>query len=270
MAWDVCVESDCGGYTDQGVAFALLPAMLRLRDRLMARRHYPTSIRIGAAGGIGTPEAAAAAFVLGADFVLTGSINQCTVEAGASDAVKDMLQEMDVQHTEYAPAGDAFELGAKIQVLRRGVLFPARAHKLYDLYQRYNSLDEIDDSTRRQIQEKYFRRSFDDVWREMREFYSNVKPDEIERAERNPKHKMSLIFRWYFDHTMRIALKGDPEHKVDYQVHTGPALGAFNQWVKGTVLENWRRRHVDDIGEKLMDETAALLARRFHEMQDAE
>ena len=49
---------------------------------MMARYRYTKAIRVGAAGGIGTPEAAAAAFVLGADFILTGSINQCTVEAG--------------------------------------------------------------------------------------------------------------------------------------------------------------------------------------------
>jgi trans-AT polyketide synthase/acyltransferase/oxidoreductase domain-containing protein len=40
-------------------------------------------------------------------------------------------------------------------------------------------------------------------------------------------------------------------------------LGAFNQWVKGTELEDWHNRHVAEIGEKLMQETAALLNRRF-------
>jgi trans-AT polyketide synthase/acyltransferase/oxidoreductase domain-containing protein len=267
MAWDVCVECDSGGHTDQGVAFVLIPAMLHLRDRLMNKYRYDTTIRIGAAGGIGTPEAAAAAFVMGADFILTGSINQCTVEAGTSDVVKDMLQEMDVQHTEYTPAGDMFELGARVQVLRRGVLFPARANKLYDVYMHHDSLDSIDESTRKQIEEKYFRRTFDEVWREMREFYSNNNADEIERAERNPKHKMSLIFQWYFAHTLHIALHGDPEQKVDYQIHTGPALGAFNQWVKGTHLENWRNRHVDELAEKLMDEAAEVLRRRLGEIQ---
>jgi trans-AT polyketide synthase, acyltransferase and oxidoreductase domains len=267
MAGDLCVESDSGGHTDQGVAFVLIPAILHLRDRIMSKYPYRDRIRIGAAGGIGTPEAAAAAFILGADFILTGSINQCTVEAGTSDAVKDMLQDMNVQHTEYAPAGDMFELGAKVQVLRRGVLFPARANKLYDLYRHHHSIAEIDEATRSQIQEKYFRRSFDEVWQETREFYLRSKPDEIEKAERNPKHKMSLIFRWYFIHTMRIALRGDTEQKVDYQVHCGPALGAFNQWVKGSHLENWRKRHVDEIAERLMNGAAEVLRTRFQQMQ---
>jgi trans-AT polyketide synthase, acyltransferase and oxidoreductase domains len=39
---------------------------------------------IGLAGGMGTPFAVAAAFVMGADYVLTGSVNQACVEAGTS------------------------------------------------------------------------------------------------------------------------------------------------------------------------------------------
>ena len=75
---------------------------------------------------------------------------------------------------------------------------------------------------------------------------------------------MALIFRWYFIHTSRLALHGTAEEqKVDYQVHCGPAMGAFNQWVKGSNLESWRNRHVDVIAEQLMNQTAKLLADRF-------
>jgi len=259
MADDICVEADSGGHTDQGVAYALLPAMQMLRDDEMARRKYSRRIRVGAAGGIGTPQAAAAAFIMGADFVLTGSINQCTVEAGTSDAVKDMLQEMNVQDTAYAPAGDMFELGAKVQVLKRGLFFPARANKLYELYQRHDSIEEIDARTRQQIQEKFFGRSFDDVWRETSAYYRNLDARKFEQIERNPKQKMSLIFKWYFVHTSRLALSGSETQKVDYQVHCGPALGAFNQWVKDTPLRDWRNRRVAQLAERIMDGAAAVL-----------
>lgn len=50
---------------------------------------------------------------------------------------------IDVQDTTYAPVGDMFEIGAKVQVLRKGLFFPARANKLYDLYRQYNSLKEF-------------------------------------------------------------------------------------------------------------------------------
>lgn len=264
VAHDICVESDSGGHTDQGVALALMPAMQKLRDEIVALHQYSEPIYMGAAGGIGAPEGAAAAFMLGADFIMTGSINQCTCEAGTSDKVKDLLQGINIQDTAYAPAGDMFELGAKVQVIRRGVLFPARANKLYELYKHYDGLDSIDEKTKKQIQEKYFKRSFDEVWEETKAFYLREKPDEIQKAQTNSKHKMALIFRWYFIHTGRLALKGEGD-VVDYQIHCGPALGAFNQWVKGTPLEPWRNRHVDEIAEKLMQETALLLSKRYHQ-----
>ncbi|HEX3030053.1 MAG TPA: ACP S-malonyltransferase [Clostridia bacterium] len=84
MADDLCVEADSGGHTDHGVAYALMPAMFKLRDEMMCKYQYDKQIRVGAAGGIGTPAAAAAAFMLGADFIVTGSINQSTIEAGTS------------------------------------------------------------------------------------------------------------------------------------------------------------------------------------------
>lgn len=260
LANDICVEADSGGHTDGRSPYSLMPAMIKLRNEMMEKYKFPKKIRVGAAGGIGTPEAAAAAFILGADFIVTGSVNQCTVEAGTSDSVKDLLQQMNVQDTDYAPAGDMFELGAKVQVLKKGLFFPARANKLYELYRQYNSLDEIDQKTRTQIQEKYFKRSFEKVYEDIKSYYPS---HELEKAEQNPKHKMALTFRWYFGYSTRLALNGDEESRVDYQVHCGPALGSFNQWVKGTALEDWRNRHVDEIAIKLMNETADLLNQRF-------
>lgn len=267
MSHDICLESDSGGHTDRRIAMTLIPSIQKLRDEMMARFKYSKAIRVGAAGGIGTPEAAAAAFIMGVDFILTGSINQCTVEAGTSDAAKDLLQGMNVQDTAYAPAGDMFELGAQVQVLKKGLLFPARANKLYDLYTHFNSLDEIDDKTKTQIQERYFRRSFQEVWDETVAYYLKEKPDDIEKAEKNPKQKMAMIFRWYFVHTTRLAMKGNTEQQSDYQIHCGSALGAFNQWVKGTPLEDWRNRHVDEIAKKLMKETAELMNKRFSQFK---
>jgi trans-AT polyketide synthase/acyltransferase/oxidoreductase domain-containing protein len=260
MADDICVEADSGGHTDMGVAFTLFPTISRQRDDAMKRHGYQQRIRVGAAGGIGTPEAAAAAFILGADFILTGSVNQCTVEAGISDTVKDMLQDINVQDTEYAPAGDMFEIGARIQVLKKGVFFPARANKLYELYRQHNSLEEIDEKTKTQLQERYFKKSFEEVYDDVKAYYS---AEEIALAERNPKQKMAYLFRWYFGYSGRLALRGDEQNKVDFQVHCGPALGAFNQWVKGSHLENWRNRHVDEIADKIMHGAAAVLNARI-------
>lgn len=261
MADDICVESDSGGHTDQGVSTVLIPAMIKLRDMICQKFNYSKRVRVGAAGGIGTPEAAASAFVMGAGFILTGSINQCTVEAGTSDVVKDMLQQINIQDCEYAPAGDMFELGARVQVLKRGVFFPARANKLYELYKYCESIDDIDEKTKKQIQEKYFRKSFDEVYNIVKEYQGR---EDIERAERNPKHKMALIFKWYFSYATKAAFEGNEEHKVNFQIHTGPALGAFNQWVKGTSLESWRNRHSEEIGLKIISGASELLNKWFY------
>ncbi|HEY1108142.1 MAG TPA: PfaD family polyunsaturated fatty acid/polyketide biosynthesis protein, partial [Opitutaceae bacterium] len=263
MADDVCVEADSGGHTDRGVAYALLPVMLSLRDELSRTHGYARKVGIGAAGGLGTPEAVAASFVMGADFVLTGSVNQCTVESGASEMVKDMLQEAEVQDMDIVPAGDMFEMGAKVQVYKRGLLFPGRAKKLYELYKQFDSLEQIDAKTREQIEARYFKRTFEAVWAETREFYLKRAPATIERAERDPKHKMALIFRWYFVHTSRVALRGEAAERTDFQIHSGPALGSFNRFVKGRPEESWRNRHVDGIADLLMQGAAELLGARF-------
>lgn len=260
MSFDICVEADSGGHTDGGVALVLLPSIQQLRKSVEKEYGYQEEIRVGLAGGIGTPQAVACAFVMGADFVLTGSINQCTVESGTSTLVKDLLQEINVQDTEYAPAGDMFELGAQVQVLKKGVLFPARANKLYALYNQHNSLDEIPVKTIDQLERNYFKKSINTIWEETKSYFRNKGRDaEITKAEQNSRHKMALIFRWYFGYSNKLAFEGNADDKVNFQVHTGPALGAFNQWVKGTELESWRNRHVDKIGLKMMDEAAQLL-----------
>ena len=265
VSYDICVEADSGGHTDGGIAMVLLPAIQRLKDDIEKEYEYPEPIRVGLAGGIGTPQSAASAFVMGADFILTGSINQCTVEAGTSDAVKDLLEGINVQDTEYAPAGDMFEIGAKVQVLKKGVLFPARANKLYRLYNQYNALEEIPEKTMAQLEKHYFKKPISDIWEETKDYFRGKNQmDIIAKAEDTPKQKMALVFRWYFGFSSRIAFAGNLENKVNFQIHTGPALGAFNQWVKGTELESWRNRHVDEIGKKLMKATAVLLEKTLN------
>ncbi|ACL75226.1 ACP S-malonyltransferase [Ruminiclostridium cellulolyticum] len=256
IADDICVEGDSAGHTDGSVLYTIMPVIRKLRDEIKKRYGYSQRVRIGGAGGLGTPEGMAMALILGADFIVTGSINQCTVEARTSDIVKDMLQKINVYDTAYAPATDMFEMGAKVQVLKKGLFFPARANKLFELYKQYNSFNEIDSKTKAQLQEKYFKRSFDELYKDIK---SRLPSEEIEKAERNPKYKMALAFKWYLMNAFNAAIKGEEELKLDYQIQCGPALGAFNQWVKDTKLENWKNRHVDEIGLKLMMETAKYL-----------
>ncbi len=269
VSHDICVEADSGGHTDGGIAAVMLPPLLRMRDEMQRTHGYAEPMCMGLAGGIGGPEAAAAAFLLGADFIMTGSINQCSVEAGMSPDGKSMLQEIDIQDTEYAPAGDMFEIGAQVQVMKKSVFFPARANKLLSLYRHYDSLDDIPKRTRQQLETTFFKKTFDEIWSETASYFKSVKLEhEIAKAEANAKHKMALVFRWYFAYCTRIAMEGKGDDRVNYQIQTGPALGSFNQWVKGTELEPWNKRHVDRMAIKIMDATAEHLTRSFSRFLD--
>ncbi|MGQ5261994.1 ACP S-malonyltransferase [Micromonospora sp. ZYX-F-536] len=259
---DVCVEADSAGHTDGGVALTLVPSFTRLRDALVRRYSRPVDIRLGASGGLGAPEAVAAAFVLGADFVVTGSVNQCTVEAGTSALVKDMLADLDVQDTTYAPAGDMFELGARVQVMRKGTLFAARANKLYQLYRNHGGIEDLDARTRATVESSCFGQPLEEVWERIRQRHqARGDTTDIARAEAAPKLRMGMVFRQYFVDSTIAAMDGKVEDKVNFQVHCGPAMGAFNRFADETGLGPWRHRHADAIAEALMSGAADLLGR---------
>ncbi|KAM3094751.1 PfaD family polyunsaturated fatty acid/polyketide biosynthesis protein [Phormidesmis sp. 146-35] len=258
MADDITVEADSGGHTDNRSLVCLLPAILNLRDEIQAQCGYEQVVRIGAAGGIGTPESALAAFTMGAAYVVTGSVNQSCIEAAASPHTKQLLAQAEMPDVMMAPAADMFEMGVKLQVLKKGTLFPVRAQKLYEIYNRYQSIDEIPIADRQQLEKQIFRRSLDEVWAGTVEFFSQRDPDQITRAEDNPKRKMALIFRWYLGLSSRWSNSGEKGRELDYQIWCGPAMGAFNDWVKGSYLENPSDRRVVDVAFQIMTGAAFL------------
>ena len=66
VAEDLTAEADSGGHTDNQSAISLVPTMLAVADEMQTRHGYRTPLRLGAAGGISTPESTAAAFAMGA------------------------------------------------------------------------------------------------------------------------------------------------------------------------------------------------------------
>ncbi len=242
MASDITAEADSGGHTDNRPALSLLPTMLSLRDELFEKYSYSRPLCVGLGGGIATPDSTAAAFAMGAAFVLTGSINQSCIEAGTSDTVRQMLAETRQADIAMAPAGDMFEMGAKVQVLKRGTMFPLRAAKLYDLYSNYERFDDIDDKDKLILERDYFRCSFQEQWLRTKNFFAKRDPRQIDRAKRDPRHKMALAFRSYLGLSSKWAITGNPDRKIDYQIWCGPSMSAFNQWVKGSFLEKSENR----------------------------
>ncbi len=143
VADDITVEADSGGHTDNRPLVCLLPSMLRLRDEIQAHYAYAAPVRVGAAGGISNPTAALAAYMMGAAYIVTGSINQACVESGTSHHTKKLLAQAAMTNVAMAPSADMFEQGVRVQVLKLGTLYPMRAQKLYEFYSRYDSIDQI-------------------------------------------------------------------------------------------------------------------------------
>ena len=260
MAQDLTAEADSGGHTDNRPALTLLPSMLSLRDRLQQQYGYSQPLRVGAAGGIATPVSAAAAFSMGAAYVLVGSVNQSCVESGSSDTVRTMLAEAQQADVTMAPAADMFEMGVKLQVLKRGTMFAMRAQKLYDAYRAYDSLDAIPATERASLEKTIFRMPLDKVWDETRAFFQRRDPSQVERALREPKHLLALVFRWYLGQSSRWANSGVADRRIDYQVWCGPAMGAFNEWTHETFLAQPENRRVLTVALNILH-GAAVIAR---------
>jgi trans-AT polyketide synthase, acyltransferase and oxidoreductase domains len=258
LAEDVTAEADSGGHTDNRPLTALFPTILGLRNTLVVRHGFTRPIRVGAGGGLGAPAAVAAAFALGAAYVMTGSINQSAVESGLSEAGRAMLGQAGLADVIMAPAGDMFEMGVKVQVLRRGTMFAARGTWLYELYSTYPSLEALPEAVRARLEREIFQRPIAQVWADTEAYFRQRDPQQVARAAEDPRHRMALAFRWYLGHSSRWAIAGDPARRMDYQIWCGPAMGAFNAWVAGSFLEPVAHRTVEQIARNLLEGAAVI------------
>ena len=252
MADDITAEADSGGHTDNRPAISLLPTIIALRDEMVEKFNYNFEPSVGLGGGIGTPYSAAAAFAMGAAYILTGSINQPCREAATSETVKTLLVQAKQADVAMAPAADMFELGAKVQVLKRGTMFAFRASKLYDLYNKYEKYEDMPNEQRLILERDFFKNSFEDEWEQTKSYFYKTDPKQITRGEKDAKHKMALVFRSYLGRSSMWAISGDPSRIMDYQIWCGPSIGAFNQWVKGSFLENLENRKTVTIAMNLL------------------
>ena len=265
VAQDITAEADSGGHTDNRPALTLLPTILALRDRASAQYQFDQPLRVGAAGGIATPASAAAAFAMGAAYILVGSVQQACIESGTCDAVRQMLAEAEQADVTMCPCADMFEMGVKVQVLKRGTMFPMRAAKLYETYRNFKGIDEIPATEREWLEKNLFRTTLSEVWRQTVDYFSTRDPAQIEKGERDPKHQMALIFRWYLGQSSRWANSGDASRRLDYQIWCGPAMGAFNEWTRDTFLAKPSNRTVATVAFNLL--YGAAVMQRLNELR---
>ncbi|MBO0675901.1 PfaD family polyunsaturated fatty acid/polyketide biosynthesis protein [Mycolicibacterium sp. S2-37] len=258
VAEDVTAEADSGGHTDNRALTVLLPRLIGLRDEIAAAHGYEVLPRVGAAGGLGTPAAVAAAYAAGAAYVLTGSVNQSAVESGLSADARSLLAIAESTDVAMAPAADMFEMGVTVQVLKRGTMFAQRGQRLADFYRRYSSLDEAPAHELASLESTVLGRTVDEIWSETESFFAQRDPRQIERAATDAKHRMALVFRWYLFNGAQWARDGHAARRADYQIWCGPAMGAFNEWVRGSFLEPVQTRTVRQIALNLLEGAATV------------
>ncbi len=261
VAEDITAEADSGGHTDRRPLSVLLPQMLRQRDDLAARYRYSqqgVELRVGAAGSMGDPLSVRAALAVGADYILTGSINQSSLQAGTSPLAKAMLAEAQMADVVMAPAADMFEMGVQVQVLKRGTLYARRAQKLYEFYKTYPSLESIPGEERLKLERDIFRQPLEEVWASTAAYWEKRDPKQLQKAQADAKHKMALTFRAYLGLSSRWAQLGEAERKMNYQIWCGPAMGLFNHWVADTWLQPLENRDVVLMGLALLHGAATL------------
>ncbi|MGW3290800.1 PfaD family polyunsaturated fatty acid/polyketide biosynthesis protein [Streptomyces sp. NPDC001002] len=252
MADDITAEADSGGHTDRRPLTVLLPEIIALRDRVQRESGHAHPVRVGAAGGIGTPAAAAAAFALGAAYIVTGSVNQSCLEADQSRAAKALLASAGTADCVMAPSADMFEMGVDVQVLKRGTLFAGRAKRLYEVYRAHESIESLSAGDRAELEQRVFQRPLAEVWEDCVRFFGERDPEQIRRAEENPKRRMALVFRWYLGLASGWSIREVPGREADFQIWCGPAMGAFNEWVAAGHLAAPGGRRVAEVAAHLM------------------
>jgi trans-AT polyketide synthase/acyltransferase/oxidoreductase domain-containing protein len=246
MADALCIMAEGSGETQRGSHASLLPLARQLRDQLAPQ------VSIGAGGGLGTPEALAACMLMGAEFVMTGSINALSLESGLSPLARDLLRRAQVQDTGFVPSLRLFDWGEQCQVLKKGVLYAARAGKLYDLYRFYPAWQAIPAAERERLEGRYFQADFASLLSQSRAQGHRGEPAD-------EKARMALVFCQYLRNARHYAITGQEDRVVDFHIDASPAVGAFNHWFTQQHAANAPLVSVAEMADRLMQATGKTL-----------
>lgn len=244
---DICIDNDKNGFE-----------MLNyLKEENNSKNNdFLKKVRIGIGGRIGCPLAVAISFFSGADFILTTSINQCTIEARTSNYVKELLQNTTENDFSNAPIDELFEFGTRFSVLKKGSLYHIRALKLYEIYCQYSSFEEIPDEVKRTIFVKYFKTTYEEVFDMSTKELSD---EEKQKIEEQPKEKMVLMFKKMLEKCYNDACIGNIENQANYLVLASSDMSDLNYFLKETEYAFWNKRSAVTIAKMLMDEGERML-----------
>jgi PfaD family protein len=108
------------------------------------------------------------------------------------------------------------------------------------------------------LEKQILRKTIAEIWQETSTYLSQRNPEKLSKAANNPQLKMALIFRWYLGLSSRWSNTGEKGREIDYQIWCGPAMGSFNNWVRGSYLADINNRRVVDVAGQIMTGAAYL------------
>jgi len=150
-------------------------------------------------------------------------------------------------------------------VLKRGTMFAPRAKKLAHLYRAYPTLESIPSDETADLERHVLGMTVAECWSATRDFWLDRDPDQVAKAEADPRHRMALTFRSYLGLSSRWSIEGNHGRRLDYQIWCGPAMGAFNAWTAGSFLAAPENRAVAQVANNLME--GAAVVTRAHQFR---
>jgi trans-AT polyketide synthase/acyltransferase/oxidoreductase domain-containing protein len=258
IATDLAIDTDFSQSHAFGSAALLLPSVRCLADQAATSLALKSAVAVGVACGAGSPETAATAFMLGANFVMTGYANQSTIQAATSALSKEMLCQAGYDDITPALAADTFELELRSPVLRKSIFFAARGEKLLRLYQQYPSILSLPVHELEQLEQRYFHAPIANILAHALGRWPGAEGSR-NSDETDQRHQLASVFRWYLHQGAEWALQGDAAHVLDFRIPCGPEMGAFNTWMHRHEKPRWQDRDVGEINLMLHDDTLEFL-----------
>jgi hypothetical protein len=77
------------------------------------------------------------------------------------------------------------------------------------------SLESIPFEQRTKLEKEIFQDSLEHIWDETERFFHNRDPHQLVRANKDDKHRMALVFRWYLGNASRWAIQGTEESRLE-------------------------------------------------------
>ena len=185
---------------------------------------------------------------MGAAYVVTGSVNQSCVESGASDAVQGDARRGRQADVAMAPAADMFEMGVKLQVLKRAPCSRCGPRKLFELYQAYDGLESLPAADAPGWRRRSSAPAGGASGQDCVGYFARRDPEQLARAERQPQAQDGPGVPLVPGDVVALGGAGEPDRARRLPGLVRPGDGQLQRWVTGSYLKTPGNRRVAEVG----------------------